>query len=89
MPTFQGILRRGLSVEGLRHFILLQGASQNTNLMEWDKVALKKKKKKEAYIIYPLCPSPQPRDSRTWNPDPSRTIIKKTSPSSPPTPPLF
>jgi len=38
MPTMRGILRRGLSVEGLRTFILLQGASQNTNLMEWDKI---------------------------------------------------
>ena len=38
MPTIQGLLRRGLSVEGLRHFILLQGASLNGNLMDWDKI---------------------------------------------------
>eukprot|EP00307_Rebecca_sp_RCC1486_P009597 CAMPEP_0119424124 /NCGR_PEP_ID=MMETSP1335-20130426/31841_1 /TAXON_ID=259385 /ORGANISM="Chrysoculter rhomboideus, Strain RCC1486" /LENGTH=396 /DNA_ID=CAMNT_0007449637 /DNA_START=1 /DNA_END=1191 /DNA_ORIENTATION=+ len=38
MPTMQGILRRGMSVDGLRTFILLQGASQSINLMEWDKI---------------------------------------------------
>eukprot|EP00808_Paulinella_micropora_P020800 g3449.t1 len=37
-PTVRGILRRGLTVEALRQFIKLQGASTNTNLMEWDKL---------------------------------------------------
>ena len=37
-PTMQGILRRGLTVEGLREFIKIQGASRTNNLMEWDKL---------------------------------------------------
>ena len=38
MPTVQGILRRGMTVEALREFMLLQGFSMGTNLMEWDKI---------------------------------------------------
>jgi len=38
MPTIQGILRRGLTVESLRDFIIDQGPSTNDNLMEWDKI---------------------------------------------------
>jgi len=37
-PTVAGILRRGMTVEGLKTFILSMGASKNTNLMEWDKI---------------------------------------------------
>lgn len=37
-PTVQGILRRGIKVEALKQFMLEQGPSKNTNLMEWDKV---------------------------------------------------
>lgn len=44
-PTVQGILRRGLSVEALKEFMISQGASKNINLMEWDKIwALNKSK---------------------------------------------
>eukprot|EP00239_Pterosperma_sp_CCMP1384_P010909 CAMPEP_0197860068 /NCGR_PEP_ID=MMETSP1438-20131217/35197_1 /TAXON_ID=1461541 /ORGANISM="Pterosperma sp., Strain CCMP1384" /LENGTH=720 /DNA_ID=CAMNT_0043476801 /DNA_START=19 /DNA_END=2181 /DNA_ORIENTATION=- len=50
-PTVQGICRRGMQVEALREFMLLQGASKNVNLMEWDKLwAINKK------IIDPVCP---------------------------------
>eukprot|EP00834_Sanchytrium_tribonematis_P003520 NODE_138_length_16264_cov_1.140860.p4 type:complete len:510 gc:universal NODE_138_length_16264_cov_1.140860:10989-9460(-) len=43
-PTVQGIMRRGLTVEGLRTFILMQGNSSKSNLCEWDKIwALNKK----------------------------------------------
>lgn len=43
-PTVQGILRRGLTQPALREFILLQGASKNNNLQEWDKIwAINKK----------------------------------------------
>ena len=38
MPTVQGILRRGMTVEALREFMLLQGFSMGTNMMEWDKI---------------------------------------------------
>ena len=37
-PTVAGILRRGMTVEGLRNFILSMGATKNNNLMSWDKI---------------------------------------------------
>ena len=37
-PTVQGVLRRGITVEALKQFMLEQGPSKNTNLMEWDKI---------------------------------------------------
>ncbi|GIQ89438.1 hypothetical protein KIPB_011905, partial [Kipferlia bialata] len=37
-PTVQGIRRRGLSIEALRQFVLLQGHSLNMNRMSWDKL---------------------------------------------------
>ncbi|EGR33496.1 hypothetical protein IMG5_051190 [Ichthyophthirius multifiliis] len=37
-PTVKGILRKGLTVEALTEFMLMQGPSKNTNLMEWDKI---------------------------------------------------
>lgn len=43
-PTVRGILRRGLTLSALKHYILMQGASKNTLLLEWDKLwALNKK----------------------------------------------
>lgn len=43
-PTVQGVLRRGMTLEGLKEFILAQGASKNTTLQEWDKIwAINKK----------------------------------------------
>ncbi|XP_024365597.1 glutamate--tRNA ligase, cytoplasmic [Physcomitrium patens] len=50
-PTVQGIIRRGLTIEALKQFILSQGASKNLNLMEWDKLWTINKK-----IIDPICP---------------------------------
>jgi glutamyl-tRNA synthetase len=38
MPTIQGIIRRGMTVEALREFILAQGFTQVANIMEWDKI---------------------------------------------------
>ena len=44
MPTVQGILRRGMTVEALREFMLLQGFSMGATMMEWDKIwAINKK----------------------------------------------
>jgi glutamyl-tRNA synthetase len=37
-PTVQGMIRRGLNPESLKRFMLEQGPSKNTNLMEWDKI---------------------------------------------------
>lgn len=34
----RGILRRGLTIEGLRNFIISQGSSKATVQMEWDKI---------------------------------------------------
>lgn len=50
-PTVQGIMRRGLTVEALKLFMLEQGPSRNTNLMEWDKLWASNKD-----IIDPLTP---------------------------------
>lgn len=38
LPTVRGILRRGMTVEGLRQFIIAQGSSRSVVLMEWDKI---------------------------------------------------
>ena len=37
-PTVQGIIRRGMTPEALKRFMLEQGPSKNTNFMEWDKI---------------------------------------------------
>lgn len=50
-PTVRGILRRGLTLEALREYILMQGPSKNTILLEWDKVWTVNKK-----LIDPVAP---------------------------------
>eukprot|EP01024_Parvocaulis_polyphysoides_P039920 TRINITY_DN3617_c0_g1_i1.p1 TRINITY_DN3617_c0_g1~~TRINITY_DN3617_c0_g1_i1.p1 ORF type:complete len:469 (-),score=60.50 TRINITY_DN3617_c0_g1_i1:139-1416(-) len=50
-PTVQGIFRRGLQIEALKQFILMQGASKNVTLQEWDKIWSINKQ-----LIDPVCP---------------------------------
>ena len=38
MPTVRGVLRRGMTVEGLKQFIIAQGSSRAAVFMEWDKI---------------------------------------------------
>lgn len=38
MPTVRGILRRGMTVEGLKQFVVAQGSSRSVVVMEWDKI---------------------------------------------------
>ncbi len=37
-PTIRGIRRRGLTIAALKEYILMQGPSKNTVLLEWDKL---------------------------------------------------
>ncbi|KAF2368161.1 Proline-tRNA ligase class IIa archaeal-type [Trinorchestia longiramus] len=37
-PTVRGIIRRGMTVEGLKDFIIAQGSSRSVVNMEWDKI---------------------------------------------------
>lgn len=50
-PTVQGIMRKGMTVEALKEFMLEQGPSRNTSLMEWDKIWANNKQ-----IIDPIAP---------------------------------
>ncbi|CAH1392443.1 unnamed protein product [Nezara viridula] len=51
MPTVRGVLRRGMTVEGLKQFITAQGSSRSVVVMEWDKIwAINKK------VIDPVAP---------------------------------
>jgi len=38
LPTVRGVLRRGLTVEALKQFIIAQGSSRSVVFMEWDKI---------------------------------------------------
>ena len=43
-PTVRGILRRGMTVEALKQFIVAQGSSRSVVQMDWDKIwAINKK----------------------------------------------
>lgn len=50
-PTIQGIRRRGMTIQGLRAFILSQGASRNNTTQEWDKIWTVNKR-----VIDPVAP---------------------------------
>ena len=51
MPTVRGVLRRGMTVEGLKQFIVAQGGSRSVVMMEWDKIWAFNKK-----VIDPIVP---------------------------------
>ncbi|CAH8571844.1 unnamed protein product [Dicrocoelium dendriticum] len=51
MPTVSGILRHGMTAEGLRQFVLAQGSSRSSAQMEWDKIWAFNKK-----VIDPVAP---------------------------------
>ncbi|XP_069699060.1 bifunctional glutamate/proline--tRNA ligase [Periplaneta americana] len=50
-PTVRGVLRRGMTVEGLKQFIIAQGSSRSVVMMEWDKIWAFNKK-----VIDPIAP---------------------------------
>ncbi|XP_038824862.1 bifunctional glutamate/proline--tRNA ligase-like [Salvelinus namaycush] len=50
-PTVRGVLRRGMTVEGLKQFIAAQGGSRSVVNMEWDKIWAFNKK-----VIDPVAP---------------------------------
>ncbi|XP_054737375.1 bifunctional glutamate/proline--tRNA ligase [Anastrepha obliqua] len=50
-PTVRGIIRRGMTVEGLREFIIAQGSSKSVVFMNWDKIWSFNKK-----VIDPIAP---------------------------------
>lgn len=50
-PTVRGVLRRGMTVEGLKQFIVAQGSSKSVVMMEWDKLWSVNKK-----VIDPVVP---------------------------------
>jgi bifunctional glutamyl/prolyl-tRNA synthetase len=50
-PTVRGIIRRGLTIDALKQFIIAQGSSRSVVFMEWDKIWSMNKK-----IIDPVAP---------------------------------
>ena len=50
-PTIQGVIRRGLTVEALREFVISQGSSKSSNLMEMSKLWAVNKK-----VLDPIVP---------------------------------
>uniref|UniRef100_A0A915AYC0 glutamate--tRNA ligase n=1 Tax=Parascaris univalens TaxID=6257 RepID=A0A915AYC0_PARUN len=51
LPTVRGMMRHGLTVEGLKQFIVAQGGSRSVVTMEWDKIWSFNKK-----VIDPIAP---------------------------------
>ncbi len=50
-PTVRGVIRRGLTIEALKQFILAQGSSRSVVFMEWDKIWAMNKK-----VLDPIAP---------------------------------
>jgi glutamyl-tRNA synthetase len=84
-PTIRGIRRRGMTIEALRTYILMQGASQKDLMLEWDKLwainkkvidpvapryaALEKEKLVEVNILDDFAPSTKDIPRHKKNPD--------------------
>ena len=51
LTSLIGMIRRGMTTEALRQFMLLQGPSQNQVLLEWDSIWTLNKK-----VIDPIAP---------------------------------
>ncbi|CAJ0594245.1 unnamed protein product [Cylicocyclus nassatus] len=62
-PTVRGVMRRGMTVEGLRQFIIAQGGSRSVVMMEWDKIWSFNKK-----VIDPVAPRYTALDSASLVP---------------------
>ncbi|KAL6731793.1 hypothetical protein Aduo_002622 [Ancylostoma duodenale] len=62
-PTVRGVMRRGMTVEGLRQFIIAQGGSRSVVMMEWDKIWSFNKK-----VIDPVAPRYTALDSTSLVP---------------------
>ncbi|EYC44520.1 hypothetical protein Y032_0459g1845 [Ancylostoma ceylanicum] len=62
-PTVRGVMRRGMTVEGLRQFIIAQGGSRSVVMMEWDKIWSFNKK-----VIDPIAPRYTALDSTSLVP---------------------
>jgi len=51
LPTVRGVIRRGLTIEALKQFIIAQGSSRSVVFMEWDKIWAFNKK-----VLDPIVP---------------------------------
>lgn len=51
LPTIRGVLRHGMTMEGLKNFIATQGSSKTINMMSWNKIWSFNKK-----VIDPIAP---------------------------------
>ncbi|CDW60255.1 tRNA-synt 1c and tRNA-synt 1c C domain containing protein [Trichuris trichiura] len=57
LPTVRGVLRRGMTVEGLKQFIVAQGSSKAVVMMDWNKLwAFNRKARKASAVIDPVAP---------------------------------
>ncbi len=50
-PTVRGVMRRGMTVDGLKDFVIAQGSSRSVVMMDWDKIWAFNKK-----VIDPVVP---------------------------------
>ncbi|KFD45817.1 hypothetical protein M513_13298 [Trichuris suis] len=56
LPTVRGVLRRGMTVEGLKQFIVAQGSSKAVVMMDWNKLWAFNRKARKADVIDPVAP---------------------------------